>query len=169
MRCITTPRLYIYTYAALKIELAHDALQLPGERPPQRRRIQIVQNIERQQFGQIGKRLVADAIHQAAAAVGQQDLVDDVVADLQVLLDAQHKVPGAGAAVAHQKHAALAFRHQQIGGLLAGQQPKVPAGPIVHVERCAHYCCAQSECKKTAQRETPAPGAVVYWQATKYK
>lgn len=151
--CVSAPenqyvrRLYLHqklhrTYVGLEVKLSHHALQFPCQRSPQRRRVQIVQNIKGQQLGQIGKGLVANAIHQTAASVtaadGQLDFVDDVVAHFQILFDAQYKVSGAGAAVAYQKYAAVALRHQQIDSLLSGQLAKIPAGSVVHVKWGTH-------------------------------
>lgn len=129
------------THPSFEVELADDALESTHQRPPQRRRIQIVQDVERQQLGHADERLVADAIDDRCAArlaVRHQQLVDDEVADLDVLLDAQHIVAQAGVAVAHQEHARLALGQQQLVGLLSRQLAVVPAGAVVHVERGVH-------------------------------
>lgn len=65
----------------------------------------------------------------------QLDLVDDVVADLEVLLHAQHVVTGARVAVPDEKDSAIAFLHEEFGRFLARQLAKVPGASVVDVER----------------------------------
>lgn len=130
----------IPTYPSLKVELANDPLEASHQRSSQRRRVQIVQYVEGQQFGHAHERLVADAVHhrRGAGAVRQLHFVDDEVADLDVLLDAQHIVADARVAVAHQKNARLAFGQQQFVRLLSRELAVIPAGAVVHIEWGVH-------------------------------
>uniref|UniRef100_A0A2M4APJ4 Uncharacterized protein n=1 Tax=Anopheles triannulatus TaxID=58253 RepID=A0A2M4APJ4_9DIPT len=133
----------IVRIAALEVELPYHLLLPANHRALQRCGVEIVQLVERQQIGQIGKRLVTDSVRETFIAGCY--FVDDVVANFGIFPYAQHEIADDRGAIAHQKHPTFPLVHQQIRRFLARHRPKVPARPIVHIEGC-HFCSFCSWC-----------------------
>ena len=82
-----------------------------------------MQLVEVEEGGEVSEHLVPDPV---SGLVSLLDLVDDVVADLGVLADAEDVVALDGGGVPHQEHAALPLRHQQVCGVLPRHRSEVP-------------------------------------------
>ena len=112
------------TYAAVEVVFAYDLLDPLRGGPDEGRGVQVVQLVEVEEGREISEHLVTDPV---SGLVALLDLVDDVVADLGVLANAEDVVPLDSGGVPHQEHAALPLRHQQVRGVLPRHRTEVPA------------------------------------------
>ncbi len=112
------------TYAAVEVVFAYDLLDPLGGGPDKGCGVQVVQLVEVEEGREISEHLVPDPV---SGLVALLDLVDDVVADLGVLANAEDVVTLDSGGIPHQEHAALPLRHQQVSGVLPRHRTEVPA------------------------------------------
>lgn len=80
--CIRCSKRLINTYTPIEIELSNHFFHFLLGRTSQRRGVEIVKLVERQQLGQVGERLVAYSVDDLVTLL---DFIDDVVTDFRVL------------------------------------------------------------------------------------
>lgn len=137
----------IVRVVAIKVEFGYDELEhlervrrwsgsasrRLRQRSHQRRRVQVVVPVERQQRRHVREHLVPDPV--PGHAVVGRDPVDYVVGHAAVLSDTQHIIALYCLGVSHEEHTALHFAEQQFGRLSSGHVTEIPTGHIIWVKR----------------------------------